>query len=161
MTRCHGFCNDFVFHLQVRFTKAVDIHYPFLLPPFLYTDEGGGHIDWSAKNDKGVLVHDFGPHEGRRVWNHHYIGRSLEALAWKGVQQVSDDIGGGNARSSRSMLGTIIGMNIRDAANASQLGVMRDAVAWKRGRGFMLRLLFGVDSRAAETGVQEKVAAGK
>ncbi len=121
-----------------------------MLSPFVYLDEGGGHIDWRSKNDLGVIVHDFGPHEGRRVWNHHYIGRSLEALAWKGVRQVSDDVGGGNARSSRSMLGTIIGMNIRDAANATQLGVTRDALAWKRGRGFMLRLLFGKDPGAAE-----------
>jgi hypothetical protein len=89
------------------------------------------------------MLHDFGPHEGRRVWNHHYFGRSLEALAWKGVRQSFNDIGGGNWRSSRSMLGTATGMNIRDAASSAQLGAVRDSTAWAHGREFMLRMLVG------------------
>jgi hypothetical protein len=133
----------------VRFTVAVDVHFPFLLPQFRYLDEGGAHIDWRVTNAKGVVVHDFGVHDGRKLWNHHYIGRSLEALAWKGVRQVVDDTGGGNARSMRSMLGTVIGMNIRDAEDETQLGAIRDAVAWMQGREFMLRVLLGVGPPSA------------
>ena len=87
---------------QVRFTVACDVHYPFLLPPYALLDEGRAIIDLEAKNGKGVAVHDFGPHEGRRLWSFHFFGRSLEALAWKGVRQNLDDAGGGNVRSSQS-----------------------------------------------------------
>jgi hypothetical protein len=48
------------------------------------------------------------------------------------------------------MLGTVIGMNMRDATNATvSIGAVRDPVAWLRGREFMLRVLLGVDPWAA------------
>ena len=130
-------------HIQVRFTIGADVHYPFLLAPYLLLDEGQGFIDWQAKNEKGVMVHDFGPHERRRLWNYHFFGRSLEALAWKGVRQTLDDTGGGNVRSSQSMLGTIKGMNARDVSPQSHIGVVRDGSAWEYGREFMLTMLIG------------------
>lgn len=128
---------------QVRFTVAVDIHSPFLLAPFAFMDERGVRIN-EQRNEKGILVHDFGPHAGRRIWNHHFMGRSLEALAWKGVRQYLDDGGGGNHRSSQGMFGTVARMNALQANVTNHLGTVRDGTAWKYGREFMLTVLFGL-----------------
>ena len=130
----------------------MDVHYPYLLEPYAYLDETGRVIQWGTKNDKGVLVHNFGPHEGRRIWNHHYFGRSMEALVWKGVRQNLDDTGAGNVRSSRSMVGTITSMNGQDYSAASRVGLVRNTTAWDSGREFLLTVLFGPKPALPPTG---------
>ena len=107
---------------------------------------GGAHIDPERRNSKGVVEHEFGLHDGRRVWNHHYVARSLEASVWKGVRQVLDDFGNGNARTSRSMLGVALGVDAPDKSPTlptEEPQAIRDDSAWRQGRQFMLTVLFG------------------
>ena len=62
---------------------------------------------------------------------------SRQATVWKGVRQVLDDFGGGNARSSRSMLGVALG------ADSLKTEVIVDDSLWRQSRSFMLTVLFG------------------
>lgn len=58
-----------------------------------------------------------------------------QAVVWKGVRQVLNDLGDGNARTSQSMVGVAFGA----AAEQSSW----DDSAWLKGRSFILTVLFG------------------
>jgi hypothetical protein len=146
---------------NVRYTAAVDVHHPIVMAPFACLDEGGmmllpscvfeftasrlpahlsadkGFIDPDKHNSKGLRAHNFGSHEGRRLWMHHYSMRSLEAALWKGLRQSIDDVGRGSVKTVEQML---LGVRGGDSnVNASVF----DDTAWRQGRGFLSLVLFG------------------
>ena len=71
---------------------------------------------------------------------------SCQAAVWKGVRQGLDDYGGGNLRSSKSVLDVALRVDLPDKSLSlppEEPQAIRDDSAWRQGRAFMLTVLFG------------------